>query len=209
MRRGHELGSRQRGWSYPSGLWVLETKRWIALDDKLAAWTRGEAIAKSASEQLALAEFCAAQKKHYATAARFYAGAFAAESKLAERSSAAYRYNAACAAARAAGGEGKDATGLDASQRRRWRTQALEWLTAELAAWTTHFEENPESGPSLVKTLRRWQADTNLASIRDEPALEGLPVEEQSAWRQFWARVAALAARGEKQPPELRGSAPQ
>ena len=178
MRRGHELGSRQSGWSYPSGFWVLETERWIALDEKLAALTRGEAVAGSAGEQLALAEFCAAQKGRYATAARFYAGAFAAEPKLAEQLSAAYRYNAACAAARAASGEGKDAAGLDEPQRRRWRTQALEWLTAELAAWTTHFEKNPQSGPSLVKTLRQWQADTDLARIRDEPALVGLPVEE-------------------------------
>jgi serine/threonine protein kinase/tetratricopeptide (TPR) repeat protein len=198
MRRGHELGSRQSGWSYPSGFWVLETERWIALDEKLAALTRGEAVAGSAGEQLALAEFCAVQKKRYATAARYYAGAFAAEPKLAEQLSTAHRYDAACAAAQAASGEGKDAAGLDEPQRRRWRTQALEWLTAELAAWTTHIEKNPQSGPSLVKTLRHWQADTDLACIRDEPALAGLPIEERSAWRQFWARVAALAARGEK-----------
>ena len=207
MRRGHELGSRQSGWSYPSGDWVLETERWIALDEKLAALTRGEAVPGSAGEQLALAEFCTMVKKRYATAARFYAGAFAAEPKLAEQLSAAYRYNAACAAARAASGEGKDAAGLDEPQRRRWRTQALEWLTAELAAWTTHFEKNPQIGPSLVKTLRQWQADTDLARVRDEPALVSLPVQEQSAWRQFWARVAALTACGEKQLPDLRSSA--
>ena len=207
MRRGHELGSRQSGWSYPSGAWVLETDRWIALDEKLAALTRGEAVPGSAGEQLALAEFCTTVKKRYATAARFYAGAFAAEPILAEHLPAANRYKAACAAARAASGAGKDAAGLDEPQRRRWRTQALEWLTAELAAWTTHFEKNPQSGPSLVKTLRQWQADTDLARIRDEPALVGLPVEEQSAWRQFWTRVAALEARGEKQPPDLRGPA--
>lgn len=209
MRRGHELGSRQSGWSYPTVFWIMETERWIALDEKLAALTRGEAVARSAGEQLALAEFCAAQKRHYAMAARLYASAFAAEPILAERLSAAHRYNAACAAAQAAGGQGKDAAGLDEPQRRRWRTQALEWLTAELAAWTTHFEKNPKSGPSLVKTLRHWQTDTDLARIRGESALAGLPVEEQAAWRQFWARVAALTARGEKQPPDSRGSAPK
>jgi tetratricopeptide (TPR) repeat protein len=207
MRRGHELGSRQSGWSYPSGYWVLETERWIALDEQLAAVTRGEAVPGSAREQVALAEFCAVVKKRYATAARYYAAAFAAEPKLAEQLSAAHRYNAACSATRAANGEGKDAAGLEEPQRRRWRRQAAEWLTAELAAWTTHFEKNPQSGPSLVKTLHLWQADTNLASIRDEPLLVGLPVEEQSAWRQFWARVAALATRAEEQPPDSRGSA--
>lgn len=207
MRRGHELGSRQSGWSYPTGFWVLETERWIALDEKLTALTRDGTVPASGGDRLALAEFCAEVKKRYATAARFYAAAFAAEPKLAEQLSTAYRYKAACAAARAASGEGKETAGLEESQRRRWRTQALEWLTAELAAWTTRFEKNPENGPSLAKTLRGWQADTNLARIRDEPALLLLPAQEQSAWRQFWARVAELTARGEKQLPDHRGPA--
>src|SRR5262249_24590972 len=124
MRRGHELGSRQSGWSHPSAYWVLETQQWIALDEKLAAWQRGKGSGGSPREQLALAEFCQTNKHRYAAAARFYAGAFAVQPKLAEHFPANARYNAACAAARAANGEGKDAADLDQPERRRWRTRA-------------------------------------------------------------------------------------
>jgi serine/threonine protein kinase/Tfp pilus assembly protein PilF len=198
MRRGHELGSRQRGWSFASAYWVLETQRWIALDEKLAALARGEGLPGTAGEQLALAEFCVAQKKRYAAAARFYAGAFAAEPKLAGHLPAARRYKAACAAARAANGEGKDAVDLDQSQRRHLRSQARDWLTAELTAWTTQFKKSPRGNTALVTSLRQWRDDPNLASVRDEDALARLPVEERSAWRRLWADVTALRTRGEK-----------
>jgi tetratricopeptide (TPR) repeat protein len=201
MRRGHELGSRQSGWSYPSAYWVRETQQWIALDEKLAAWQRGKGSAGSAREQLALAEFCQTNKHRYAAAARFYAGAFAAQPKLAEQFPANARYNAACAAARAANGEGKDAADLDQPERRRWRTQALDWLTAELKACTARFKKDPRPDAALAKTLRHWQDDTDLASVRDDKALANLSAEEQSAWGRLWAGVAELQARAEKGVP--------
>jgi serine/threonine-protein kinase len=199
MRRGHELGSRQSDWSYPSAYWVEETERWIAWDEKLEALAVGSSTPGSPNEQMELAEFCINQKKRYATAARFFASAFAEEPKLAEQLSGAHRYNAACAAALAANGEGKDAANLDEPQRRRWRAQALEWLKADLAAWATNFEKNPRSGASLVKTLHLWQDDPDLVSVRDGQALARLPAEEQRAWRQLWGRIAALLARGAMQ----------
>jgi hypothetical protein len=41
-----------------------------------------------------------------------------------------YRYNAACCAALAAGGQGKDADKLDDKERARLREQACDWLRA-------------------------------------------------------------------------------
>jgi hypothetical protein len=46
------------------------------------------------------------------------------------------RYNAACAAALAAAGKGEDAAKLDEKECDRWRKQALDWLKAELDAYT-------------------------------------------------------------------------
>jgi Tfp pilus assembly protein PilF len=197
FRRGNELGLQQRGWSYPSLFWVLETKQWIALDKKLAAFERGEGP-PGAREQFAIAEFCGTTKRRYAAAARFYAGAFAADPKLADDLSAARRYNAACAAARAANGEGKDAADLDQPQRQRCRSQALIWLTAELQAWSVRVEKGPESNAVAAKTLHHWQNDSALVSVRDDKALADLPSDEQASWRRLWAAVAALRARAEK-----------
>src|SRR5262249_46293590 len=145
--------------------------------------------------------FCQTNKHRYAAAARFYAGAFAAQPKLAKQFPANARYNAACAAARAANGEGKDAADLDQPERRRWRTPALDWLTAELKACTGRFKKDPRPDAALAKTLRHWQDDTDLASVRDDKALANLAAEEQSAWRRLWAGVAELQARAEKGVP--------
>ena len=41
-----------------------------------------------------------------------------------------YRYDFACAAAKASCGQGRDAATIDSHERRRWRLQAMEWLRA-------------------------------------------------------------------------------
>jgi tetratricopeptide (TPR) repeat protein len=196
FRKGHDLGSRQKGWSYASGFWILETQQWIALDEKLDALARGQALPGEARELLALAEFCVGPKKRYAAAARFYAAAFAAEPKLTDYLYSARRYKAACAAALAAGGEGRDAADLDPTERRQWRRQALVWLTAELKSWAARFETHP-ADKDVAKTLKRWQDDPDLAGVRDEKSLARLSSEEQTAWRTFWGDVQALRARAE------------
>jgi hypothetical protein len=40
--------------------------------------------------------------------------------------------------------------------------------------------------------LRHWQKDTDLAGLRDKEAMAKLPAQEQKAFTQFWADVAAL-----------------
>jgi hypothetical protein len=57
----------------------------------------------------------------YAAAARFFDEAFAAQSSLADDLSSQHRYNAACAAALAGCGQGKDADDLSEQEHARWR----------------------------------------------------------------------------------------
>src|SRR6185369_16899910 len=106
--------------------------------------------------------------------------AFAAEPKLANNLQAGHRYKAACAASLAAAGKGEDAGTLDAKERARLRKQALDWLTADLTAWTRLFDKNqPQARPVIQQTLLHWQKDTDLAGVRDKAALEKLPPDER------------------------------
>src|SRR4029077_11489434 len=67
--------------------------------------------------------------------ARLFAEAFAAEPSLANDPQRARRYYAACMAASAGCGRGKDASNLNDEERARLRDQARRWLRAEVAAW--------------------------------------------------------------------------
>src|SRR4029453_6709410 len=66
LRRGHELGSQQKDWSYPSAEWVRDSERRAALDEKLPAILRGEVAAADAQENLTLAELSMIPRKFYA-----------------------------------------------------------------------------------------------------------------------------------------------
>jgi hypothetical protein len=195
LQKGHALGSRGAGWPYPSAAWVKQCEELLALEQQLPAVLGGEK--SSAAEQLALAELCRHYRQQYGIAARLYDGAFAADPKLTGDRAQGHRYNAACAASLAAAGKGKDADKLDDEDRAKLRGQALDWLLAELTACTKTLEPD-----RLSAILPHWQTDANFAGVRDEKELARLPKEEQAAWRQFWAEVAALRDRSGKQPGE-------
>src|SRR5262249_3012101 len=101
------------------------------------------------------------------------------------------RYDAACSAARAAAGQGKDAGALDDSQRAGLRRQVLEWLRTDLALWTREVEKGNLSATLLVieEVLPSWQKEAALAGIRDEKQLAALPGPEQQAGRRLWSEV--------------------
>ena len=107
-----------------------------------------------------------------------------------------HRYNAACAAALAGCGQGKDDPPLDDAARTRWRKQAIDWLKADLAAWSKILESGPpQARPFIAQTLQHWKADPDLAGLRDPAALDKLPEDEQNACRALWKDVDALLAR--------------
>jgi serine/threonine protein kinase len=181
----------------------------VQIRDRLPAVLQGKDQPKDGIEYLEFADFCQKPfRKQYAAAARFYAGAFAAQPKLADDLSGHHRYDAACAAALAGYGQGKDAGGLDETKRASLRQQALEWLRAELTAWNKRLKSDGDRArPVVVKTMRHWQTDGDLDGVRAEAALAKLPEAEREGWRKLWADVAATLARAEgrsaspKQPP--------
>jgi tetratricopeptide (TPR) repeat protein len=195
MKRGHELGSKNRGWRYPSAQWVQDYQRLVDLEAMLADIKQGKAKAKDHAERLELARFCAEHKQLYELSARWYAEAFAASPELAEDLAKGHRYNAARAAARAACSHGPDAAKLDDKGRARWRQQALDWLRADLALWSQRVGDNKPATDAAQKMLQRWLRDPDLASLRDEAALGNLPVAEQEACRQLWSKLRGLLGR--------------
>src|SRR5262249_23890563 len=103
-QRGHALGSRQPDWRHPSARWVQETERLLELDSKLPDILAGRSKPGDLAEQLELARMCGSNKRMYAAAAQFYADVFAADPRVADALDPGHRYDADCAAARAAGG---------------------------------------------------------------------------------------------------------
>ena len=61
-------------------------------------------------------------------------------------------------------------------------------MKAELTAWS-----KVQPRLAIVRTLSRWQTDSDLAGLRDAGALARLPAEEQKAFTRFWAEVAKAA----------------
>jgi tetratricopeptide (TPR) repeat protein len=193
LRKGHAFGSRQEGWTHPSAEWVKETEQFIALEAKLPAVLAGENAPETADENLGFAQLCLLHKRRFAAAARFFAAAFAADPRLAQNPGAGDRYNAACAAALAADGQGIDADQLTSDERAALRRQSLDWLRADLAAMADLLERKPETNAAAgLAALAHWQTDPDLGSVRDERFLAKLPPDEQSAWRSLWADVEAL-----------------
>jgi serine/threonine-protein kinase len=194
---GHALGSKRPGWPYPSAEWVRQAERLVALAPRLPAILRGNDRPADNPERLALAQMCYDTKRH-AAAARLWAEALAADPKLGIDRRAGYRdrYYAACAAALAGSGQGKDDPPPDDAARATLRAQALDWLRAELITWTKLFETGPPpTRQVIVKTLNDWKQDTDLAGVRDAEALARLPAAEQKAWQALWADVASLQSR--------------
>ncbi len=110
---------------------------------------------------------------------------------------AGQRHAAACAAALAGSGGGEDDPRPDDAERAGFRRLALDWLKADLAAWSARLTADPK----VVAQLRHWKEDTDLAGIRDPGAVDKLPVAEREAWRTFWADVDALLKRAHAAHP--------
>jgi hypothetical protein len=103
---------------------------------------------------------------------------------------------------------GKGAAELVASKV-KLRRQALDWLKAELAAWSKILESGPpQARPVVASTLEHWKEDSDVAGIRDAAALDRLPQEERAACKQLWADVDGLLSkvefRGHDDPKSAR-----
>ncbi len=195
LRTGHQLGSQQKGWRYPSADWIEECERWLELESKLPAILKGKARPSSAAETIEFADLCR-YKQLYTDSVRFFTEAFEADATLAPDTNVGHRYRAAGSAILASGGRGDGAVRLDDTDRSTLRRQALQWLQADLTGRAQRLVgTKPQDRQSVREELRYWQGDAALAGVRDAAAIAKLPAEEQAAWQQLWADVASILAK--------------
>jgi serine/threonine protein kinase/tetratricopeptide (TPR) repeat protein len=175
---------------------LRQCERMAALNSKLPGILSGEQQPIDAAERLALAQLCQKPWKALSVAAvHFYTEAFAAEPKLAGDLQQQHRYNAACAAALAGCGQGKDANQTDAKERARLRTQAIDWLRADLKAYQQVLDKQPNMARLVRERMEHWQQDNDFAGVRGD-ALSKLPeTEERQDWQRLWQDVGALRQR--------------
>lgn len=123
----------------------------------------------------------------------------ATEPKLFEDRQAPHLYNAACSAALAASGCGKDEHPPTEAAKAKLRMQALEWLQSELASWSKILESGPaDMKPAVSKVLEHWKEDAELASLRDERELATLPKDERAELMRLWSNVDQLLSKARK-----------
>jgi serine/threonine-protein kinase len=191
LRKGHELvtASPDRTWPYPSARWVRDCQQMVELEDRLPSVLIGQASPADAAEGMGFARVCYFKKLH-AASARLWAAAFRDDAQLAENVASGSRYNAACTAALAA------ADAPDPAEQARWRKQALDWLRADLTAYSRLLESGrPDDRRLLWQRLRKWQSDPDLAGLRDPAALGRLPADERQTFQRLWADARALLSR--------------
>jgi tetratricopeptide (TPR) repeat protein len=194
LSRGHALGSVTPNWRHPSAQWLDEANRRVRdLETKLPKVLSGETKAAGGGEDIAFAILCQDPSRQlYKAAADLFSAGLTAEPKYGADLGAKTRYDAACAAARAASGQGKDAAGLEPSERARLRAQARAWLEDDLAAWRKMLGSGPDK-EELRRMLRHWQQDAALDGVRNAEALAKLPATERRAWSKLWNDVEALS----------------
>jgi tetratricopeptide (TPR) repeat protein len=198
FRKAHAEGSGEKAWPYPSARWVQEAERLADLDVKLTAYLVGKRKPTDAAELLALAEFACDGKSMFAASARLHADALAAQPKLADDLKNRRRYVAACMAAAAANGMGRDAPAVNSGERPRLRRQALTLLRADLDARAQLARGGSAEGrAALADLLQSMQKAPALAGVRGKEALDKLPPDEREQWQKLWADAEALRKRAE------------
>jgi serine/threonine-protein kinase len=196
-RRGHDLGSKEPNWRLPSAEWVHRGERMVELENKLPAILAGQVKPAGTAEAVIAARMCYS-KKLFGASSALWAEAFKSQPSLADEMKAQNRYNAACPAALAGSGQGKDNPPPDESTKARWRQQAIDWLKADLSAWSKVLESGPPPArQSIAQTFLHWKVDSDLAGLRDATAIAKLPDAEQNACRWLWAEVDALLAKAQ------------
>jgi len=174
---------------------MRQCERLIGLDARLPALLRGEDRRGDAAELAGFAELCYF-KQLFVTSARLWEEAFAALPALAEDQATGNRFDAACAAARAGCGQGKDDPPPDDAERATLRSRARDWLEADLRLWGQRLDAGTDTVRRETRAeLVHWKICLDLARVRDPWALAKLPAEERDAWRLLWSEVDATLAK--------------
>ena len=176
---------------------LAATEQHMHLAPRLPAVLAGTLEPANATEMLGFAQL-SYWKKLNRSSAQLWAKAFQAEPTLAQDLTAKNRRNAAYAAALSGCGQGNVDPPLDEAAKAHWRSQAIDWLRADLASCAKVLDVGPpEARMKIRKTLKSWM-NYELAGLRDASALTKFPEEEQKACRAFWAEVDALLAKSGK-----------
>ena len=178
---------------------LARTKRLALLVPRLDEIRAGREIPDSPAEAIDCARLLRQPfRRDYASAARLYDRAFAADAKLAEDRAAKHRYQAARAGVLAANGQGTD-TPTDPAGRSALRARALSWLRAELAVWTAKAPSNQiDDQEAVAFELAEWVNHGDFASVRPGTPQFNVPPDERAAWESLWADVRATLDAAQK-----------
>ncbi len=192
LRRSHELGSKRSDWRYPSEEWVRKAERQNALAAQLTGLLTGGLKPKDTAEALELARHC--QTRHlYGIAVYLWQRAFADEPKQADDLKSGNRYNAACAAALAGSGKGKEFPPPAESVKAALLTQSRVWLNADLVIRAKHLSASDDAARKEARdALSHWKADPDLAGVRDADNIVKLSEPERKEWQALWGKVDKL-----------------
>jgi Flp pilus assembly protein TadD len=203
IERGQALAAQQPGSPYPSADWVKQCRRLAELEGQFSGILAGKDRPADAADTAGLA-MIAASKGLPALAARLYADAFGQRPSLMDGPRSNHRYNAACSAALAGCGKGRDEPAPGPADRARLRAQALDWLKADLAATARRLDASPAPDRAGVEAwLLHWRNDPDLAGVRDAKELAKLPEATRPEWQALWDAVDALLHRAQKPAAQL------
>jgi tetratricopeptide (TPR) repeat protein len=205
LLHGQKVSLRDRyGGRYPWTDRLHECERMIELENRLPGVLAGTEPVADAGERAEYGTLCYA-KQLFAVAVRFFQQAYADQPELADDPRRGHRYTAACCAALASIGQGKYATesgdlkdaggtpAQDDVESGRLRRQAIGWLSEELAAHATAMKSHDaKQRKQITRQLQHWQADPDLACVRDEEWLAKLLQSEREMCRKLWADVTEL-----------------
>jgi eukaryotic-like serine/threonine-protein kinase len=167
----------------------------VAMDARLAGILKGDQTPRNNSERLELAQRAYEVALH-SSATQLWIEALTADPSLMDNRQAQHGYNAACAAALAGCGQGKDDPRPDDAAKAKLRRQAHDWLRRELAVWAKILDSGAaDMKAQVAPTLQHWKEDTDLAGIRDEKELAKLPEDERAAFKRLWNDVDQLLTR--------------
>ena len=156
-------------------------------------------------ELLGLAGMCQLYKKHHASAVRLYQRAFRVNPGLADDLAGQYRHNAACAAALAGCGLGRDVAKLTQEEKSQLRRQARDWLNADLHLYAKQMKVgNAGTLIQATERLSHWQQDADFATVRNLKELAKLPKEEGKLWQKLWGDIAGLLKEARSRFSDIR-----
>jgi len=173
----------------------LEDCRRLQVLEKQLPLVLAEKKTAGPAELLVLAQLCQEYRKQYATAVRLCQKAFKAQPALESNMVDQLRYHAACIAVLAGSGQGEEAAQLGDEEKLWLRRQARAWLQADLLVYVQWLKEDKKA-TQVLKRLRHWQENPDLAWVRGAKELSALRDDERQTWEKLWLDVGQLVKEG-------------